>query len=37
MVNRMASLAWKGERIDRAQMAQLNIAKKITLNHIARA
>jgi hypothetical protein len=24
MVNRMASLAWKGERIDRAQMAQLN-------------
>ena len=25
MVNRMASLAWKGERIDRAQMAQLNM------------
>ena len=24
MVNRMASLAWKGERIDRAQIAQLN-------------
>src|ERR1700733_14995123 len=24
MVDRMASLAWKGERIDRAQMAQLN-------------
>jgi hypothetical protein len=24
LVNRMASLAWKGERIDRAQMAQLN-------------
>jgi hypothetical protein len=24
MVNRMASLAWKGERIDRAQLAQLN-------------
>ena len=24
MVNRMASLAWKGERIDRTQMAQLN-------------
>src|SRR5580704_7105284 len=24
MVNRMASLAWKGERIDRVQMAQLN-------------
>ena len=24
MVDRMASLAWKGERIDRAQMAQLS-------------
>ena len=27
MVDRMASLAWKGERIDRAQMAQL--AKRV--------